>query len=119
MQQFERECFPPKASGQVARVLNRFAVIAAAGEAATKMGITGWQDLPIACWVMKIKMAIFVGNSGNEGTLLSFISICSHVPHERTLIWDKYEHTNLLIFNGLKNLFPGSRSSHAKQPIEK
>lgn len=44
MQQFERECFPPKASGQVARVLNRFAVIAAAGELATKMGITGWQD---------------------------------------------------------------------------
>lgn len=43
MQQFERECFPPKASGQVARVLNRFAVIAAAGELATKMGITGWQ----------------------------------------------------------------------------
>ena len=36
--------------------------------------------LPIACWVMKIKMAIFVGNSGNAGTLLSFISICSHVP---------------------------------------
>ena len=44
MQQFERECFPPKASGQVARVLNRFAIIAAAGELATKMGITGWQD---------------------------------------------------------------------------
>jgi len=68
---------------------------------------------------MKIKMAIFVGNSGNMGTLLNFISICSHVPHERTLIWDKYEHINLLIFSGLQKMFPGSRSSHAKQPIEK
>jgi hypothetical protein len=68
---------------------------------------------------MKIKMAIFVGNSGNAGTLLSFISICSQVPHERTLIWDKYEHAKLLIFSGFKNLFPGSRSSHAKQAIEK
>ena len=75
--------------------------------------------LPIACWVMKIKMVIFVGNSGNTGTLLSFISICSHVPHERTLIWNKYEYANLLIFSGFKKLFPGSRSSHAKQPIEK
>jgi hypothetical protein len=55
---------------------------------------------------MKIKMAIFVGNSGNAGTLLSFISICSHVPHERTLIWDKYEYTNLLIFSGLKKPVP-------------
>jgi hypothetical protein len=68
---------------------------------------------------MKIKMAIFVGNSGNVGTLLSFISIFSHVPHERTLIWNKKEYANLLIFSRFKNLFPGSRSSHAKQSIEK
>jgi hypothetical protein len=58
---------------------------------------------------MKIKIAVFVGNSGNAGTLLSFISICSHVPHERTPIWDKYEHNNLLIFIGLQKMFPDSR----------
>lgn len=43
MQQFEKECLPLNASGQVARVLNRFAVIAAGGEIATAMGITKWE----------------------------------------------------------------------------
>lgn len=44
IQQFENECLPPNASGQVSRALNRFAVIAAAGEIATAMGITNWKE---------------------------------------------------------------------------
>lgn len=42
MHQFEKECLPINASGQVSRALTRFAVIAAAGEIATSMGITKW-----------------------------------------------------------------------------
>lgn len=34
---------PVKASGQVARVLNRLAIIAAGGELATEFGLTGWE----------------------------------------------------------------------------
>ncbi len=43
IQQFERECLPLNASGQVSRGLNRFALIAAVGEIATLMGIPGWE----------------------------------------------------------------------------
>jgi len=35
---------PLKASGQVVRVLKRFAIIAAGGELATKYGLTGWPE---------------------------------------------------------------------------
>ena len=44
IQQFEKEHLPTNASGQVSRALNRFAVIAAAGEIATAMGITKWEN---------------------------------------------------------------------------
>lgn len=44
IKQFEQECLPPNASGQVSRALRRFAVIAAGGELATSMGITGWKN---------------------------------------------------------------------------
>lgn len=42
IKQFEQECLPLGASGQVSRGIRRFAVIAAGGELATAMGITGW-----------------------------------------------------------------------------
>lgn len=42
MDQFKSENTPPNADGQVLRVLNRFALIAAAGTLATEFGITGW-----------------------------------------------------------------------------
>lgn len=41
---FVKEMMPVGASGQVERVAARFALIAAAGELATKYGITGWDD---------------------------------------------------------------------------
>lgn len=44
-QQFIAENLPPKASGQVHRVCERFALVAVAGELATHYGITGWQPL--------------------------------------------------------------------------
>jgi uncharacterized protein (DUF927 family) len=41
---FMKECVPPDASGQVQRVAMRFALVAAGGNLATSMGITGWPE---------------------------------------------------------------------------
>jgi putative DNA primase/helicase len=38
-------CVPKGASGQISRVATRFALVAAAGEFASAMGITGWAEL--------------------------------------------------------------------------
>ncbi len=43
MGQFEAQCVPEAAHPQVRRVASRFAVVAAAGELATKAGLTGWE----------------------------------------------------------------------------
>ena len=43
MRRFEAECMPPGAHPQVMRVAARFALVAAAGELATKAGLTGWE----------------------------------------------------------------------------
>lgn len=43
MQRFQLECVPEHAHPQVRRVAARFAVVAAAGELATKAGLTGWE----------------------------------------------------------------------------
>ena len=42
MKRFEAECMPMGANSQVMRVAARFALVAAAGELATKAGLTGW-----------------------------------------------------------------------------
>ena len=42
--EFVKQNMPKGADGQVGRVLNRFGLVAAAGEIATKMGITGWLE---------------------------------------------------------------------------
>ena len=41
---FEAEFIPKNADGQVLRVAQRFSIIAAGGELATKLGVTGWQE---------------------------------------------------------------------------
>jgi putative DNA primase/helicase len=40
---FCKRVLPPKADGQAWRVASRFALVAAAGELASRMGITGWE----------------------------------------------------------------------------
>jgi len=52
IKEFKEENTPPNADGQVLRVLNRFALIAAAGRYATKLGITGWPEEE-AMWAAK------------------------------------------------------------------
>lgn len=52
-EEFKRENSPLNADGQVLRVLNRFALIAAAGTLATELGITKWPQAE-AFWATKI-----------------------------------------------------------------
>lgn len=49
---FKKENTPACADGQVLRVLNRFALVAAAGSLATELGITGWTNED-AVWAAK------------------------------------------------------------------
>lgn len=52
IEEFKKENAPPNADGQVLRVLNRFALVAAAGTLATELGITGW-TAEDAIWAAK------------------------------------------------------------------
>lgn len=51
-EQFKKENQPPNADGQVLRVLNRFALIAAAGTLAIELGVTQWPE-DEAMWASK------------------------------------------------------------------
>ncbi|WP_172298142.1 DUF927 domain-containing protein [Pseudoruegeria sp. HB172150] len=42
--EYKRSILPADAAGQVSRVADRFALVAAAGELATGLGITGWEE---------------------------------------------------------------------------
>jgi uncharacterized protein (DUF927 family) len=44
IQKFEQDNRPPGCDGQVDRMLHRFAVVAAGGELATKVSLTGWKE---------------------------------------------------------------------------
>lgn len=53
MQGLERDAAPPSASGQVMRVLARFALVAAAGELAVQFGVVPWQQGEATVGVMR------------------------------------------------------------------
>jgi putative DNA primase/helicase len=60
---FKKENTPPNADGQVLRVLNRFALVAAAGTLATELGITSWpQEDPM--WAAKKCFEAWLQNRG-------------------------------------------------------
>lgn len=63
-EQFKRENAPLGADGQVLRVLNRFAVIAAAGTLATELGITCWPSEE-AFWATKTCFEAWLQSRGN------------------------------------------------------
>jgi putative DNA primase/helicase len=63
IEQFKHENTPPAADGQVLRVLNRFALIAAAGTLATELGITGW-PAEDAAWAAKVCFEAWLANRG-------------------------------------------------------
>jgi putative DNA primase/helicase len=62
-EKFKRAHTPPNADGQVLRVLNRFAVVAAAGTLATELGITGWPE-DEANWATKQCFEAWLKNRG-------------------------------------------------------
>lgn len=60
---FKKDNSPPNADGQVLRVLNRFALIAAAGTLAMELGITGWPQEE-AFWAAKQCFDAWLQNRG-------------------------------------------------------
>lgn len=60
---FKQENTPVKADGQVLRVLNRFALVAAAGTLATELGVTGWTEED-AFWAAKTCFEAWLKNRG-------------------------------------------------------
>lgn len=67
MARFEAECVPQQVHSQVRRVAARFALVAAAGELATKAGLTGW---PVGEAVRSVRLCFEAwlskrGHSGN------------------------------------------------------
>lgn len=70
LEEFKKANAPPNADGQVLRVFNRFALIAAAGTLATELGITGWPKED-ASWAAKECFEAWLqsrgGITGQEG----------------------------------------------------
>lgn len=64
---FVSEHLPSAASGQVARVLSRFAIVALAGELATRLGITGWNEGEAAA-ATAICFRAWVNERGGSGS---------------------------------------------------
>ena len=60
---FKQENTPVNAEGQVLRVLNRFALVAAAGTLATELGVTEWTDED-AAWAAKTCFEAWLKNRG-------------------------------------------------------
>ncbi len=77
--EFKNKNRPINADGQVLRVLNRFALVAAAGTLATEMGITGWTEED-AIWASKTCFEAWLDNRGGisaqEGQ-----QICHDIRH--------------------------------------
>ena len=66
MKDFRQRYLPKAASPQVIRVFGHFALMAAAGELATKFGITGWAEEEALNGVMKCFQA-WLDNRGDLG----------------------------------------------------
>jgi putative DNA primase/helicase len=63
MEEFKKENTPLNADGQVLRVLNRFALVAAAGTLATELNVTGWTEED-AFWAARICFESWLKNRG-------------------------------------------------------
>ncbi|MEO5347911.1 MAG: DUF927 domain-containing protein, partial [Magnetococcus sp. YQC-9] len=63
--EFLSETLPANADGQVHRVAGRFALVAAGGELATALGVTGWSAGEIIQGVKRCFEAWLVGRGGN------------------------------------------------------
>ncbi|PXX94991.1 DUF927 domain-containing protein [Halomonas sp. LBP4] len=74
---FKRHALPPGASGQVRRVADKFALVAAAGTLASAWGITGWQSNEVseACVTLFREWLADRGTSGDDEPRRAFEQI--------------------------------------------
>lgn len=79
LDEFKQKNTPPNADGQVLRVLNRFALVAAAGTLATEMGITGW-TIEDPVWAAKKCFEAWLQSRGGV-TAQEGQEILRHVRH--------------------------------------
>jgi putative DNA primase/helicase len=63
---FAAESLPEQADGQASRVCNRFALIAAGGELATRLHLTGWAAGD-AIWAARLCFEAWLDNRGGAG----------------------------------------------------
>lgn len=70
LEQFIAHNVPASASGQVQRAALRFGLAAAAGELATALGVTGWQD-GTAIMAARVCLHAWLGERGSAGNMES------------------------------------------------
>ncbi|WP_429218078.1 DUF927 domain-containing protein [Aeromonas veronii] len=105
------ELTPKEAGNQVGRAINRFSLVAAAGELATRLGITGWPEGEAICAARSCLDAWLVerghlGNKEDAATIAQVRSFVSAYQLSRFADWDDSNHrpTNLV---GYRKKVPG------------
>ncbi|HEH9416700.1 TPA: DUF927 domain-containing protein [Aeromonas sobria] len=86
------ELTPKGAGNQVGRAINRFALVAAAGELATKLGVTGWPEgeavravrVCLKAWLAERG---HLGNKEDEATLVQICAFISAYQYSRFADW--------------------------------
>lgn len=103
--EFIEKVIPVDASGQVQRVAGRFALIATAGELATRFGVTGWRegeanDAAARCFQSWLDLRGGVGNQETKKLLEQvrgyfaqhgdsrFVTVCEKVRGQGLVIYD-------------------------------
>ncbi len=111
--QFKKKNTPPNADGQVLRVLNRFALVAAAGTLATELGITGWTEED-AFWAAEQCFEAWLKNRGGasaqEGQeILHQVRLYfeQHGDCRFTIIGDREDERKTINRAGYKKLIEG------------
>jgi uncharacterized protein (DUF927 family) len=93
---------PPEAGGQVKRVANRFALVAVAGELATRYGLTGWpkgeaEQAAKTCFEVWLQGFGGTGNKEERNMLEQVDHFLA--KHGASRFGDKNAHNNQLILN--------------------
>lgn len=88
---------PEGAGNQVGRAINRFALVAAAGELATRLGITGWQageatKAARACLDAWLADRGHLGNQEDAATLRQIRQFFTAYQYSRFADWDDSNH---------------------------
>ncbi|MFM5872630.1 DUF927 domain-containing protein [Aeromonas veronii] len=104
---------PEGAGNQVGRAINRFALVAAAGELATRLGITGWQageatKAARACLDAWLADRGHLGNQEDAATLRQIRQFFTAYQYSRFADWDDPNHRPAQMVGYRKNPKAGS-----------